>query len=113
MGSFTTRRKRLCLSLSVALLLPLFPGNILAQTDAARAWASVPEILARIVAPTFPDREFDITKFGARGDGTTDCTAAFAKAIAACNKSGGGKVIVPAGNYLTGAIHLNLNEPNE
>jgi polygalacturonase len=40
------------------------------------------------------------------GDGTTDCTQAFAAAIAACHRAGGGHVIVPGGQFLTGAIHL-------
>ncbi len=47
-----------------------------------------------------------MTRFGAAGDGTTDCTAAFAAAIAACHRAGGGHVTVPAGTFLTGAIHL-------
>jgi len=43
------------------------------------------------------------------GDGTTKNTAAFAAAIAACHRAGGGHVIVPAGTFLTGAIHLLSN----
>ena len=53
-----------------------------------------------------PARDFDATRFGAVGDGQTDCTAAFAKAIAACHEAGGGRVVVPAGTYLSGTIHL-------
>ncbi|MDH7605130.1 MAG: glycoside hydrolase family 28 protein [Melioribacter sp.] len=59
--------------------------------------------------PSFPDREFYITDFGAKGDGLTINTEAFAKAIDACSKSGGGKVIVPAGLWLTGPISLKSN----
>lgn len=59
--------------------------------------------------PTFPDRDFLITDYGAVGDGQTDCTEAFKKAIAACNNAGGGRVVVPAGTFLTGAIHLKSN----
>ena len=69
----------------------------------------MPAILARIVPPTFPAREFVITRYGARGDGTTDCTEAFRRAIAACHDAGGGKVVVPPGDFLTGAIHLQSN----
>ncbi len=46
---------------------------------------------------------------GAAGDGKTDCTEAFRKAIAAANAAGGGRVVVPEGDYLTGAIHLRSN----
>jgi polygalacturonase len=80
------------------------------QGDAS-AWARLPAILQRIVPPKFPARDFDITKFGAVGDGATMNTKAFADAIAACHKAGGGRVVVPAGKFLTGAIHLlgNVN----
>src|SRR4030095_14237110 len=61
----------------------------------------MPTILAAIKRPKFPNRTFNITKFGAQGDGRTDCTAAFRWAIAECTRSGGGHVVVPAGDYLT------------
>jgi polygalacturonase len=63
-------------------------------------------IVDSVRRPRFPRRFFPVTSFGAAGDGTTDCTAAFAAAIAACNASGGGHVTVPAGTFFTGAIHL-------
>lgn len=72
-------------------------------------WQSVPAILARIKAPKFPARDFNITNFGAVADGKSDSTEAIRKAIAACNVAGGGRVVVPAGVFLTGAIHLKSN----
>jgi len=57
-------------------------------------------------APTIPAREFDITRFGAIGDGKTMNTAAFSRATAACAQAGGGSVIVPPGVFLTGPITL-------
>ena len=69
-------------------------------------WLQVPKILSRIKPPLFPRREFEITSFGAIGDGAADCTEAFSKAIAACSNAGGGQVVVPSGNFLTGPIHL-------
>jgi polygalacturonase len=72
-------------------------------------WEQVPRILSRIKAPTFPDRDFNITSYGAVGDGNTDCTEAFKKAISAASQAGGGRVVVPAGSFLTGAIHLKSN----
>src|SRR5437588_4341504 len=68
-----------------------------------------PEILNRIKAPVFPKRDFDITKFGAVGNGRLDCTDAVRKAIDACNLAGGGRVVVPAGEFSTAAIHLKSN----
>ena len=57
-------------------------------------------------APQFPDREFNITKFGAVEGGKKDSTEAIAKATAACAAAGGGRVVVPEGVFLTGPIHL-------
>jgi polygalacturonase len=72
-------------------------------------WQEAETILARIVPPTFPDRDFLLTDFGAVADGETDCTEAFRNAIAACHEAGGGRVVVPEGKFFTGAIHLKSN----
>lgn len=53
--------------------------------------------------------DVDVTAYGAIGNGTTLSTAAIQKAIDACYKNGGGKVIVPSGVFLTGTIALNDN----
>ncbi len=73
------------------------------------AWDEVPKILGRIKPPAFPARDFEITKFGAVGDSKTDCTEAFQKAIAGCNRAGGGRVVVPKGEFVSGAIRLKSN----
>jgi unsaturated rhamnogalacturonyl hydrolase len=77
-----------------------------AKGSAAPEWEQVGGILARIKAPTFPDVEFPITKYGAAADGKTDASKAIVQAIAACHQAGGGRVVVPAGEYLTGPIQL-------
>lgn len=56
--------------------------------------------------PHFPDAWFPVTDHGAVGDGTTDCTAAVRDAVRACHGAGGGHVLIPAGRWATGAIHL-------
>ena len=68
-----------------------------------------PKILARIRAPKFPNRDFLITKFGAKTTAGFDNREAINKAIDACSKAGGGRVVVPAGEFLTGAIRLKSN----
>lgn len=74
------------------------------------AWLGLPDILARIAAPTFPDRQFPVTDYGAVADGQTDALPAFRQAIGACHAAGGGRVEVPAGTYLlNGPIHLQSN----
>lgn len=72
----------------------------------ADPWSRANTIVGRIVIPRFPSREFDITKYGAVGDGRMSCTGAIQKAIAACSAAGGGRVVVPEGRFLTGAIRL-------
>ena len=67
------------------------------------------QILARIRPPQFPDRVFDITRFGAREGGQIKSTVAIRKAVEACSAAGGGRVVIPAGIFLTGAIHLSSN----
>ena len=80
--------------------------NSTARRSSAPEWAQVPAILARIKTPVFPDREFTITRFGAIADGKHDCTDAIRRAVTACAQAGGGRVLVPAGEFLTGPIHL-------
>jgi len=85
------------------------PSNFTGFSPDTDPWLQLPSVLARIKPPVFPQRDFDVTKFGAVGDNKTDCTEAFQKAIAACHAAKGGRVIVPAGEFLTGAIHLKSN----
>src|SRR5438128_293735 len=73
----------------------------------ADATAEEGAILARIKPPQFAHRDFPITDFGAAAE--ADCTVALARAIAACQAAGGGRVAVPAGVWLTGAVHLKSN----
>jgi polygalacturonase len=48
-----------------------------------------------------------VVDFGAKGDGTTDDTAAFVGAIGAVSAAGGGSVLVPApGRYLLAPVNL-------
>jgi polygalacturonase len=72
-------------------------------------WESVPGILNRIYPPAFPPRNFDITVYGAVGDGSKDSSAAIQSAIHACSMAGGGRVTVPPGSYQTGPLHLKSN----
>jgi polygalacturonase len=64
-------------------------------------------ILMVISATVFAQQKtFDITTFGAVGDGATNNTAAIQKAIDSAAASGGGQVMVPKGKFVTGVITL-------
>jgi len=52
---------------------------------------------------------FNVRAFGALGDGKNLDSPAIDKAIGAAAEAGGGTVLVPAGTYLSGSIHLKSN----
>jgi len=96
-------------------------------------WARAQGIIDAFKKPlSFPKRDFAITAYGAApcdvvtvngyvahhepgqlttpASNATDCYAAIAAAIAACSKAGGGRVLIPAGNWLVkGPIVLKSN----
>lgn len=107
------KRGRVCL---IAMIFTSAALSVTAQQSTGTVWKTTAEplkemelIRKQIKVPAFPARDFIITNYGAKGDGKTLNTEAFKKAIAACAKSGGGRVVVPLGNFLTGAIHLKSN----
>ncbi len=91
------------------LILALLPAIAHAQWNDAEYH----RIEQSIRQPMFAERHFSATDFGASPSATAKVNQrAFNDAIKACNKAGGGKVIVPAGTFLTGPItllsHVNL-----
>jgi polygalacturonase len=66
--------------------------------------------LSGICAATAADQNvFNVKSFGAIGDGNHLDTPAINAAIENAGKAGGGTVLVPAGIYLTGSVHLKSN----
>ena len=53
-----------------------------------------------------PPLILNVRDFDAAGDGVTKDTAAIQQAIDRCHIFGGGEVVMPSGNYLTGALAL-------
>lgn len=98
-----SRRAVLRSAAATAVLSPLWQAG---AQQAAAGWDHAARIAERIQPPRFPARDFDVTRYGARGDGERDCTEALAKAIRACHEAGGGRVIVPRGVWATGPVHL-------
>jgi polygalacturonase len=92
-------------------LLALLAVSCTPKDPVREAWETLyPQIERSIVAPTFPDRDFPITDFGAVADDSLVLNhPAIDRAIAACNEAGGGRVVVPAGTWHTGPITLKSN----
>jgi polygalacturonase len=112
---------------SAAVALPAQAGL------AGDPWLVADAIVKRLQKPiAFPKRDFLVTKFGARPctthkvkawashddqemlptpvEKSTDCYAAFKAAIEACAAAGGGRVVIPKGNwYCAGPIVLRSN----
>ena len=53
--------------------------------------------------------KYDISNYGAAGDGAADDTKAIQKAIDACHENGGGQVFCPHGTYKCSSLHLKSN----
>ncbi|MDE5851880.1 MAG: glycoside hydrolase family 28 protein, partial [Alistipes sp.] len=70
---------------------------------------NLPFDMPTVSRPAIPNRTANILDYGAVPDGATVCTDAFAAAIDALTKQGGGRVIVPAGVWYTGPIVLKDN----
>ena len=101
----TTRREFLQALAAGAAAASPWTQSVEAQSG-TDPWQELPRILARIKPPVFAARDFDVTKHGAVGDNAKDNTNAFRDAIAACARAGGGRIVVPAGEFVSGAIEL-------
>src|SRR4051812_34798701 len=98
-------RRALIAGAGAGLALPAF----VRAAGTGDPWEQAAAIVARVRSPSFPPRDFPIPRYGARGDGRTRADSAIGAAIAACAAAGGGRVLVPAGDYLTGPIRLRSN----
>ena len=96
------RKKILFLAclLVAAATLPAFAGEYVTY------YRDLPVQMQEPALPGIPDLSLSLADFGAVGDGVTDNTEAFGKALKALEKQGGGHLVVPAGVWLTGPIVL-------
>lgn len=73
-----------------------------------KGWSDVDAILEQIREPVFPDREFRLGENVKVRDGM-DVSTVLTQLIEACHAAGGGRVVIPEGKFVTGAIHLLSN----
>jgi len=52
---------------------------------------------------------YNILDYGAAADGSSLCTAAIQNAIDACHAAGGGRVLIPAGTFVSGTVWMRDN----
>lgn len=81
----------------------------ISNDEISKFYENLPFEMEVLKVPTFKNYSVSIIDFGAVGDGVTLNTEAFAKAIDAVHEKGGGKVVVPAGIWLTGPIVMKSN----
>ena len=132
MTSITNPQRRSFMQAASATGLVIAGGTAQAM-EPGDPWVHAAAIVEKLKKPlVFRQQDFIITKFGAatcklvkvkahishheqgevstQAPGSTDCHAAIAAAIAACHKAGGGRVLIPKGNwYVAGPIVLRSN----
>ena len=91
------------------ILAALTVTAVSAQNPYKKYTEKLPFQMPEVSAPAIPDRQVNLKNYGAVGDGQTLNTKAFAKAIDALSKKGGGRLVVPQGVWLTGPIVLKSN----
>ena len=87
-------------SLVAVPLAGALPESLQAQRAARRAAPA---------RPAAPKANVNVRDLGATGDGKTKDTLALQQALDRVSVLGGGEVLVPAGDYLTGALRLHSN----
>jgi len=98
------------LCILAAFLTTCFSGSIQAQkSKTTDVYPRIEFKMAKVQEPKIPNNFVNIKDFGAVNGGYTLNTKAFADAIDAVSKKGGGKVVIPPGIWLTGPIILKSN----
>ena len=82
-----SRRKLLSLGCTAGMMNLLGMSAIAQTSESKSSPVLIPEVKS-------------VVSFGARGDGSTDDTAAFQRALDSVHKAGGGTVYAPPGRYL-------------
>lgn len=104
------KTKRTNLLIALAIILSCWSQKTMAQNSKSKeAYPNLEFKMAKVKEPVIPKNVVNIKDFGAVNGGYILNTKAFADAIEAVSKKGGGKVIIPPGIWLTGPIILKSN----
>lgn len=98
------------------LMSSLVAESLMAQSLPLRNWLkksvypnTLEYQLPKINTPAFKKDTFEITRYGAKGDGLFLNTKAIQQAIDIATEKGGGTVLIPSGLWITGPIVLKNN----
>lgn len=100
--------KNSCLARIASLFAAAFLPAACFAAPPAGDWMSG-FVMPRVEEPALPGRSVPVTDFGAVPDGRTLCTEAIARGISALADQGGGRLVFPAGVWLTGPIVMKSN----
>lgn len=105
------KMKHIGILFSLTLSISCYAQEKLSGTKSGinKLYAGLEFEMPLVQEPDIPDFEVSIEDFGGKGDGVTKNTMAFKDAILHISSSGGGKLIVPRGIWLTGPITLKSN----
>jgi polygalacturonase len=95
--------------ITFAILILNCPKSIAQNLKSNETYKNIEFKMAKVQEPVIPKNTVNILDFGAVNGGYVLNTKAFADAIEAVSKKGGGKVIIPPGIWLTGPIILKSN----
>jgi polygalacturonase len=108
MKSFLQRREFLKNASQTALAAPLL-ASLAGFAQETHPPAHHAASVANSAAQSVPKVTLNVRDYGATGDGQTKDTPALQQTIDRCAVLGGGEVVIPAGNYSTGALALHSN----
>jgi len=98
------------LHIALILMMHSFLSGAFAQNlSTYDTYKNVEFKMPKVNEPVIPNNTVNLKDFGAVNGGYVLNTKAFADAIEAVSKKGGGKVIIPTGIWLTGPIILKSN----
>ncbi|WP_111642540.1 glycoside hydrolase family 28 protein [Marinimicrobium alkaliphilum] len=100
-------RASLATLMTAALTVSAFAHAERGHPSTRDDWAKASEIVQAIQPPRIRNQDYVITDFGARSGHRRDARPAILEAIDKAYSEGGGRVVIPSGNWLSeGPIHL-------